>query len=42
MSIKKEDVDLIAEEMELPKSKAEKTLREHGGDVIKALAALTN
>ena len=42
VSIKKEDVDLIVEEMEIPRSKAEKTLREHQGDVVKALATLTN
>ena len=42
VAIKKEDVDLIAEEMELPKSKAERTLREHKGNVTDALIALTN
>ena len=35
--ISKEHVELIMYEMELPKEKAENTLREHGGDVIKAL-----
>merc|ERR1712123_340475 len=38
--ISKEHVDLIMHEMELPKEKAERTLREHGGDVVKALTAL--
>ena len=38
--ISKEHVDLIMHEMELLKEKAEKTLREHGGDVVKALTAL--
>ena len=37
-----EHVDLIMHEMELPKEKAERTLREHGGDVIKALTALVH
>merc|ERR1712066_625784 len=32
IAISKEDVDLIMSEMELPKDKAERTLREHGGD----------
>jgi len=40
--ISKEHVDLIMHEMELPKEKAERTLREHGGDVVKALTALVN
>ena len=34
------DVDLIATEMELDKAKAERTLREHKGDVVAALNAL--
>ena len=42
ISISKEHVDLIMSEMELPKEKAERTLREHGGDVVKALTALVN
>ena len=42
VSIRKEDVDLIADEMEISKSKAERTLREHAGDVVEALAVLTN
>ena len=42
IAISKEDVDLIMSEMELPKDKAERTLREHGGDVVKALTALVN
>lgn len=42
VSIKKEDVDLIAHELEINKSKAERTLREHAGNVVEALAALTN
>ena len=42
VSINKADIDLIVEEMELPKTKAERTLREHGGNVIEALASLTN
>ncbi len=42
VQVSKEDVDLIAEEMEMPRTKAERALREHGGDVVEALAALTN
>merc|ERR1712048_315515 len=42
ITISKEHVDLIMSEMELPKDKAERTLREHGGDVVKALTALVN
>ncbi|KXJ23487.1 huntingtin-interacting protein K [Exaiptasia diaphana] len=40
--IKKEDVDLIVEEMEIPRTAAERTLREHKGDVVQALVYLTN
>jgi predicted DNA-binding protein (UPF0251 family) len=32
----------IAEEMEISKTKAERTLREHQGNVVEALASLTN
>merc|ERR1711874_248639 len=35
--ISKDHVDLIMHEMELPKDQAERILREHGGDVVKAL-----
>ena len=42
VSIKKEDVDLIVEEMEISKTIAERTLREHAGNVVEALASLTN
>lgn len=42
VAIRNEDVDLIAHEMEISKTKAEKTLREHGGNVVSALASLTN
>ncbi|KAM7442814.1 hypothetical protein ABFA07_008279 [Porites harrisoni] len=40
--IKKEDVDLIVEEMEIPRAVAERSLREHKGDVVEALVSLTN
>lgn len=40
--IRKEDVDLIVEEMEIPRSAAERSLREHKGDVVEALVSLTN
>ncbi|TRM59223.1 hypothetical protein BD626DRAFT_559672 [Schizophyllum amplum] len=39
-SVKKEDVDLIANEFELPRAKAEKILQQHAGDVTKALRSL--
>lgn len=42
VSIKKEDVDLIAEEFEISRTRAERTLREHAGNVVEALASLTN
>jgi NACalpha-BTF3-like transcription factor len=42
VSIRTEDVDLIVDEMEISKTKAEKTLREHQGNVVRALASLTN
>lgn len=40
--IKKEDVDLIVDEMEIPRAAAERSLREHKGDVVEALVSLTN
>ena len=42
VSIKKEDVELIINELELTKSKAERALREHQGDLYKTLVTLTN
>ncbi|KAI4471574.1 huntingtin-interacting protein k family member [Holotrichia oblita] len=42
VSIKKEDVDLIVKEMEITRILAERTLREHHGNVVKALIALTD
>jgi len=42
IKILKEDVDLIVQEMEIPQSVAERKLREHRGDVVEALVALTN
>merc|ERR1712062_747698 len=42
VSIKKEDVELIVKEMEISKEKAERTLREHAGNIVEALASLTN
>merc|ERR1719379_530842 len=38
--VKEEDVDLIAEQMELDKPKAKRVLQEHNGDVKKALTFL--
>ncbi|XP_046982874.1 huntingtin-interacting protein K [Schistocerca americana] len=42
VSIKKEDVDLIVREMEISRTIAERTLREHHGNVVEALVALTD
>ncbi|GAB0093525.1 huntingtin-interacting protein K [Sergentomyia squamirostris] len=42
VQIKKEDVELIINEMQISRTNAEKTLREHRGDVVAALEALTN
>ncbi|XP_014245501.1 huntingtin-interacting protein K [Cimex lectularius] len=42
VAIKKEDVDLIVSEFEIARPKAERILREHHGDVVEALTALTN
>ncbi|KAB7507529.1 Huntingtin-interacting protein K [Armadillidium nasatum] len=42
VSIKKEDVELIMQELELPKNKAERALREHQGNLIETLITLTN
>ncbi|KAJ2916965.1 hypothetical protein MD484_g3431, partial [Candolleomyces efflorescens] len=39
-SLKKEDIDLVVAEFELPRIKAEKILVENGGDVKKTLSAL--
>ncbi|MEQ2310812.1 hypothetical protein AMECASPLE_013126 [Ameca splendens] len=42
VTIKKEDVELIMSEMEISRSVAERSLREHMGNVVEALVALTN
>ncbi|KAK4539077.1 hypothetical protein RGQ29_031989 [Quercus rubra] len=42
VTISKEDVELIMNEMEIPKSQAEQTLREHAGDVVQAFISLTD
>ncbi|PFH51707.1 hypothetical protein AMATHDRAFT_58507 [Amanita thiersii Skay4041] len=39
-SVKKEDVDLIVNEFEISRQRAEKALAEHDGDLGKALRAL--
>ncbi|KAI4524489.1 hypothetical protein EV122DRAFT_224549 [Schizophyllum commune] len=39
-NVKKEDVDLITHEFEIPRAKAEKVLQQHGGDINKALRSL--
>ncbi|KAK6644371.1 hypothetical protein RUM43_000638 [Polyplax serrata] len=41
VSIKKEDVDLIVRELEISRTVAERSLREHQGNLVNALAALT-
>ncbi|XP_055065350.1 huntingtin-interacting protein K [Misgurnus anguillicaudatus] len=42
VTIKKEDVELIMGEMEISRALAERSLREHMGNVVEALVALTN
>ncbi|KDR23047.1 huntingtin-interacting protein K [Zootermopsis nevadensis] len=42
VSIKKEDVDLIMREMEISRNLAERTLREHHGNIVEALVSLTD
>lgn len=42
VTIKKEDVELIMNEMEIPRSAAERSLREHMGNVVEALISLSN
>uniref|UniRef100_A0A0A9WYV2 Huntingtin-interacting protein K n=1 Tax=Lygus hesperus TaxID=30085 RepID=A0A0A9WYV2_LYGHE len=42
VAISKEDVDLIVNEFEISRPKAERVLREHLGNVVDALTALTN
>uniref|UniRef100_UPI00358F71E8 huntingtin-interacting protein K n=1 Tax=Myxine glutinosa TaxID=7769 RepID=UPI00358F71E8 len=41
VTIKKEDVELIMTEMEISRSTAERSLREHLGNVVEALVSLT-
>ncbi|XP_055324040.1 huntingtin-interacting protein K [Sitodiplosis mosellana] len=40
--VKKEDIDIIVNELLISRQQAEKVLREHRGDVVNALIALTN
>ncbi|XP_053202359.1 huntingtin-interacting protein K-like [Panonychus citri] len=40
--IKKEDVELIVKELDIPKSVAEMKLREHGGNIVETLITLTD
>jgi len=42
VQIKKEDVDILVTELEMPYEKAERVLREHGGVLFNALVTLTN
>ncbi|EIN07007.1 hypothetical protein PUNSTDRAFT_71615 [Punctularia strigosozonata HHB-11173 SS5] len=39
-NMKKEDVDLIVDELEIPRSHAERELSQNNGDVTKALESL--
>lgn len=40
--IKKADVDLIVQEMEIARAEAERSLRENQGDLVQSLIQLTN
>ncbi|XP_031618105.1 huntingtin-interacting protein K [Contarinia nasturtii] len=40
--VKKEDIEVIVNELLISRQQAEKVLREHRGDVVNALIALTN
>nr|XP_037847385.1 huntingtin-interacting protein K-like [Chlorocebus sabaeus] len=42
VTIRKEDLELIITEMEISRAAAERSLREHMGNVVEALIALTN
>jgi NACalpha-BTF3-like transcription factor len=42
VKVKKEDVELIVNEFEIPKTKAERVLKEHNADLVAALSALIN
>ncbi|XP_002738855.1 huntingtin-interacting protein K-like [Saccoglossus kowalevskii] len=42
VKVRKEDVDLVVNEMEIPKFKAERILKEHNGDLVATLTALTD
>ncbi|PVD36373.1 hypothetical protein C0Q70_03355 [Pomacea canaliculata] len=42
VKINKDDVDLIVQEMEISRVKAERVLREHKGNVVEALTELIN
>ncbi|XP_077997021.1 huntingtin-interacting protein K-like [Glandiceps talaboti] len=42
VKVQKEDIDLIVNEMEIPKAKAERALREHNGDLVATLTSLTD
>ncbi|KAH0511107.1 Huntingtin-interacting protein K [Microtus ochrogaster] len=42
VTIKKEDLELIMTEMEISRAAAERSLREHMGNVVETLIALTN
>ncbi|KAG5644242.1 hypothetical protein DXG03_008837 [Asterophora parasitica] len=39
-ALKKDDIDLVVREFEIPRAQAEKALVENGGDLVKTLSAL--
>ncbi|CAF0718132.1 unnamed protein product [Brachionus calyciflorus] len=42
VKVKKEDVDVVVQEFEVPRPKAERVLKENNGDLQAALTALLN
>lgn len=42
VKVSKEDVDLVVQELDVDRAVADRELRVHGGDVVKALRALVN
>ncbi|CAG7815483.1 unnamed protein product [Allacma fusca] len=42
VQVRREDVQLLVQELEINQEKAERALREHGGNLMDTLVALTN
>lgn len=42
VTVKKDDIDIIVKELEISRSLAERTLREHSGNLVAALTTLTD